>query len=379
MPVPRKLSTAPWCPWCIGEHNPNNPYGKAHLEANPATPCIGTSRNAPRYDVGVFNQYPAGLGQSTYIAGEEFEAKIVLNADHGGLAQWSFCPHSELETESCFASHTLTQYTDVHSYWGGDSTIDHWKDHGVFPQRVRLPSMESGRITLRWLWKCKFTDEIFASCIDVDVVAPGNSVQQSTPAPTPSTSFMIAPITTQSPHGTVGVACAAEWKQCGGRNWFGATCCEQGLECHVKNEWYAQCVPATTPPPTPAPTPTSAPVTATPAPSSSPPATTPIATMELPCVVAALPECGCDLSGEAWCTHEKHCYENYDPHWMTLCGTTTPKPPCAVAALPECGCNLAGKDWCKQEHCYAEYEAWMTPCGDARRLLLGYDSAVILV
>jgi hypothetical protein len=101
--------------------------------------------------------------------------------------------------------------------------------------------------------------------------------------------------------------------------------------------------------------------------------------MELPCVVAALPECGCDLSGEAWCTHEKHCYENYDPHWMTLCGTTTPKPPCAVAALPECGCNLAGKDWCKQEHCYAEYEAWMTPCGDARRLLFGYDSAVILV
>merc|ERR1712072_73265 len=120
-------------------------------------------------------EFPSGPGPKTYTAGKSFQANIGLSADHGGVAQWSYCPHTEPETEECFKRHTLTPWKDVHSYWGGDSSCDHCHDDQWYPETVTLPSMPSGPITLRWLWVCKWTDELFASCIDADVVGSGSS------------------------------------------------------------------------------------------------------------------------------------------------------------------------------------------------------------
>lgn len=122
------------------------------------------------YTAEAYAGYESGPDQGRYMAGEAFEARIVLDADHNGDAQWSLCPHSEDEIEECFQRHALTEWTDVHAYWGGDSTRDHWKDGAAFPQTVMLPTnVPRGPATLRWTWICKWTDEIFVSCIDVEI------------------------------------------------------------------------------------------------------------------------------------------------------------------------------------------------------------------
>jgi len=36
--------------------------------------------------------------------------------------------------------------------------------------------------------------------------------------------------------------CSPPFFQCGGKHWTGATCCEEGYECKIFNEWYSQCV-----------------------------------------------------------------------------------------------------------------------------------------
>lgn len=249
-PLPRMLKAAPYCPWCVGEHNSGNPSGKVHLDAVPGTPCLGTSREGARYPGNNFGNYQSatGNGPTEYVAGQTFDSSIVLDADHAGRAQWSLCPHSETETEACFKKHILTPWTDVHAYWGGDSTIDHWKDGEIYHETVTLPNMPAGRATLRWLWVCKYTDELFASCIDVDITASG-----SAPSPTPTSSPTPAPVEptpapepepTSAPAPTpVGDDCAESWQQCGGKTWSGPTCCNQGLTCHSQNEYYAQCIP----------------------------------------------------------------------------------------------------------------------------------------
>jgi len=253
-PLPRKLAGAAWCPWCVGEHNSGNPYGKVHLSAKPGSACLGTKRGDPNYVKMNFGGYQASVGEgpSAYVAGQPLDTTIVLDADHAGLAQWSYCPHSEAETDECFKKNALTEWTDVHSYWGGDSTIDHWKDGGIYPQTVLLPNIAPQRVTLRWLWVCKYTDELFASCIDVDIVASDGAV----PSPSPTKAPTPAPVDeepepepepepTLAPSPTpVGDECAGVWDQCGGKTWSGATCCASDLKCHTQNEWYSQCIPA---------------------------------------------------------------------------------------------------------------------------------------
>jgi len=175
-----------YCPWCIGEHNGANPYGRAHVNARPGSPCLGTKRGDAHYTAQSMSHFPSGPGPKTYKAGKSFQANIGLSADHGGVAQWSYCPHTEPETEECFKRHTLTQWKDVHSYWGGDSSCDHCHDDQWYPETVTLPNMPSGPITLRWLWVCKWTDELFASCIDVDVVGTDSSPTPTPPTPSPT-------------------------------------------------------------------------------------------------------------------------------------------------------------------------------------------------
>lgn len=248
-PLPRHSADQPWCPWCLGEHQPTtNPWGAVHRDAEPSSPCIGTARGSRAYTAEEFSHYGhvAEAAAEYYLAGEPFAATIVLDADHNGDARWSFCPHSEAETEECFdrPEHLLGDWTDVHSYWGEASTRDHAFDKHHFPQTVHLPAgMHVGRVTLRWQWNCKWTDEIFVSCIDVNVAGPGSptpappSPSTQTPAPSASTTRNpCVPAPTAAPG-----SCAGEYQQCGGQGWIGAICCATGLSCTYDNDFYSEC------------------------------------------------------------------------------------------------------------------------------------------
>jgi len=190
-PVPRKLNEKMYCPWCLGEHHPaTNPYGESHYDASLSSPCMGTRRGDATYSWKNYGRYKSIAGESdqVYAAGGTFDATIILDADHGGQAQWQLCPYSEAETEECFRGHELTPWIDVHSYWNASSEISRWKSGEHYPQTVHLPSnVPEGPATLRWLWICKFTDEIFTSCIDVNIIkdfsSPTPSLSPATPAP----------------------------------------------------------------------------------------------------------------------------------------------------------------------------------------------------
>ncbi|KAF8706097.1 glycosyl hydrolase 5 (cellulase A) family, partial [Rhizoctonia solani] len=68
-------------------------------------------------------------------------------------------------------------------------------------------------------------------------------------------------VTTATLAATIGTAVAvAEWGQCGGINYSGPTTCDAGLSCVKQNEYYSQCLKATT---TTGPTTTSRPITTT--------------------------------------------------------------------------------------------------------------------
>mmetsp|Transcript_18555 Transcript_18555/g.32486 ORF Transcript_18555/g.32486 Transcript_18555/m.32486 type:complete len:642 (-) Transcript_18555:254-2179(-) len=188
-PMPRAVTGHQWCPWCVGEHHPDtNPYGKVHHDAMPSSPCLGSIPGDSPYEPVHYSGYRdlTEEGESSYAAGGALDARILLEADHAGEARWSYCPHSEDQTEDCFRQRPLTDWIDVHAFWGGASTQDHWKDGEDFPQTVNLPAgMPSGPTTLRWLWICKFTDEIFASCLDTTIT--GGASTSSTSAMTTTT------------------------------------------------------------------------------------------------------------------------------------------------------------------------------------------------
>lgn len=38
----------------------------------------------------------------------------------------------------------------------------------------------------------------------------------------------------------VSGGCSEAWAKCGGKNWEGSTCCEEGFECTENNDWYWQ-------------------------------------------------------------------------------------------------------------------------------------------
>merc|ERR1712050_102895 len=149
------------------------------------------------------------------MGGQSFEATIVLDADHNGEAQWQFCPHSQEETEECFRENPVSDWVDVHAYWDSSNQEDHWKSGEHFSQTVTIPSGDpAGPGTLRWLWVCKYTDEIFLSCIDVNV-ASGSGDPQPSPAPESCTAE------DEDPYGSGSeVQCCDGFQKCFG-DWSG--------------------------------------------------------------------------------------------------------------------------------------------------------------
>lgn len=298
-----------YCPWCVGEHVLANALTGVNRDARLSSPCMGSSIGDTVYPQGNWGGYTAlvgGFPPQAYTAGQSFDATVILDADHNGEAQWQLCPHSQAQTEECFRSNSLNEWTDVHSYWEAGNTQDHWKSGQSFPQTVHLPATTpTGPATLRWLWVCKYTDEVFTSCIDVNIIdgvptpptPPTQATQPVTPIPTtppspepepepqPEPEQEAAAVPTPSPTASSSVAdatspCAAHcrggnnamswtikcsWSdcagcgdcdaifqscgnnlygQCGGQDWSGATCCQSGAVCQVQDTYYSQCVPA---------------------------------------------------------------------------------------------------------------------------------------
>ena len=105
--------------------------------------------------------------------------------------------------------------------------------------------------------------------------------------------------------------------------------------------------PKPPPPPPPAPSPPSSKPKPKPKASPSPPSASKMAAAAAPvshgsCPVCALPQCGCDLSGEAWCNEKEHCYSACDG-WQTVCTEEAPiKPTKMNAAADAHGCAKGG-------------------------------------
>jgi endo-1,4-beta-xylanase len=73
-------------------------------------------------------------------------------------------------------------------------------------------------------------------------VSEGTGVTTTTgPTSTTSTTGPTSTTSTTPPSSTGG-ACAAEWGQCGGQSWTGATCCVSGFTCKASNAYYSQCL-----------------------------------------------------------------------------------------------------------------------------------------
>jgi len=171
----------------------------------PSSPCLGSIPGDSPYEPVHYSGYRdlTEEGESSYAAGGALDARILLEADHAGEARWSYCPHSEDQTEDCFRQRPLTDWIDVHAFWGGASTQDHWKDGEDFPQVVNLTAgMPSGPTTLRWLWICKFTDEIFVSCMDTTITGGASTSSTSAMTTTTTTSNGEATSTTSSGEST---------------------------------------------------------------------------------------------------------------------------------------------------------------------------------
>lgn len=213
-PMPRKVSGREWCPWCVGEHQPHtNPNGAVHHDAMLSHPCGGSSPGDAPYEKSNYGGYQdyAEPGEASYAAGGTLHATIALDADHNGEAQWGYCPHSEEQTEECFRSRPITDWLDVHSHWDATNEEDHWKSGQTYPQAVKLPAgMPTGPVTLRWLWICRWTDEIFVSCFDTSI-AGGSPAPAPSPPPSATNSTGGSPAPAPPPPPSAGDAPGCVW------------------------------------------------------------------------------------------------------------------------------------------------------------------------
>eukprot|EP00929_Paragymnodinium_shiwhaense_P025321 TRINITY_DN15348_c0_g1_i11.p1 TRINITY_DN15348_c0_g1~~TRINITY_DN15348_c0_g1_i11.p1 ORF type:complete len:424 (+),score=33.12 TRINITY_DN15348_c0_g1_i11:112-1383(+) len=122
------------------------------------------------------------------------------------------------------------------------------------------PSPASGT-TCGAVWtQCGGKDWAGPTCCDQGLVCKVDNEwyhqcePSSQPSPAPSPTSPPTPESTPKPTPPSGTTCGAVWTQCGGKDWAGPICCEQGLVCKVDNEWYHQCEPSSQPSPTPSPT-----------------------------------------------------------------------------------------------------------------------------
>jgi len=225
-PSGRKYAPNINCQWCMGEkkEDGSNPPGQIRHEAQLSSPCMGTNRgDDTRPNWGPYNHIAGDFERPTYKAGQSFQANIAMDANHQGDAQWQFCPHSEAETDACFRRNIVKDWEGVNCHFNDCGAPPHKYSKSTYTETVTLPSsLPSGPGTLRWFWVCKETVEIFASCIDVNIVGGG----PPTPAPAPG-----------------GTGCAATGDDCSS-----SSCCADGsMTCYKKDQYWATCRPECTP------------------------------------------------------------------------------------------------------------------------------------
>jgi len=193
------------CPFCTGSGDfyDSNPYGTVNRNVTPSSPCFGSKRGdavSTRSNWGPY-QIPWESGRPTYSQGETFEANVVIDADHAGDTQWQICPYgqAETDTEECFGSNRITEWKEMQCFFGKCNAGPHEFDRQSYTEKVTIPTtIPAGGATLRWLWVSRWTNEVYRTCIDVDI-SSGESLP--TPPPTPkSTPFPESdPTLTQPP------------------------------------------------------------------------------------------------------------------------------------------------------------------------------------
>lgn len=215
-----------YCQWCMGEkkEDGSNPPGEIRHEAKLSSPCMGTNRgDDTRPEWGPYSNIAGNFETPTYTAGQTFDAAIAMDANHQGEAQWQFCPHSEAETDECFRKTIVKDWVGVNCYFNDCDAEAHKYSKTTYTETVTLPSsLPNGPGTLRWYWVCKETVEVFASCIDVNIVGGGSPV----PAPAPGTG-----------------SCAADGDDCS----TSKCCADASKTCYVKDEHWATCRSECTP------------------------------------------------------------------------------------------------------------------------------------
>ncbi|OLQ09026.1 Patatin-like protein 1 [Symbiodinium microadriaticum] len=162
-----------YCPWCVGEHQPARVLTR-----------VFQVRPSKLWDARFFLHelsagdapYPGSYSVATapaepsYTAGGKLEANIVLDADHNGDAIFDYCPHSEAQTdlgsEECFRSRQINDWTDVHAYWDASNTPGRLQGNDISTSIASSTAIASAvEVAI-----CKYTDEIFVSCVDLDIV-----------------------------------------------------------------------------------------------------------------------------------------------------------------------------------------------------------------
>lgn len=89
-----------------------------------------------------------------------------------------------------------------------------------------------------------FANVAFGEIGSTQSVYPSPPAPPATQAPTATTTGsggFLSSTTTTSVATSNGGNCAGAWEQCGGRNFDGATCCDNGYTCTVQSQWYSQC------------------------------------------------------------------------------------------------------------------------------------------
>jgi hypothetical protein len=74
----------------------------------------------------------------------------------------------------------------------------------------------------------------FTSSATLWTPAPSEEPSTSTQAPAP-------PDTSAAPAEAPSPECPGPWQKCGGEGWAGPTCCAEGFQCEVVNQWHSQC------------------------------------------------------------------------------------------------------------------------------------------
>eukprot|EP00438_Fugacium_kawagutii_P022554 Skav202585 [mRNA] locus=scaffold1305:65778:68649:+ [translate_table: standard] len=91
-------------------------------------------------------------------------------------------------------------------------------------------------------WKqCGGENHDGPTCCEAGLVCKYQNKEYSQCVPSDSTGSTTVPSTSSSPTTSQG-GCAGEWEQCGGKNHDGPTCCKAGYFCKFQDEWYSQCM-----------------------------------------------------------------------------------------------------------------------------------------